>query len=175
MTDRTPDPEPDDDRSRDDEGGMGFLIGPRDHEDGTPFKWTPEAIRRFHALRYHIERSAKQFGLPLPESIGTNSANPASERSKEITREANPAMGDAEASIRANRQKLRIEHPDGTKVIASSWNLEIKARGALEKPIRALGLLMKRLKWSGRIVLRFGKWLKVTVAASNDNESANVE
>lgn len=170
MTNLPPEPKPDDENPRDDEGQMGFILGPRDKEDGTPIKWTPEVIRRLQADWYHAKELAKKHGLELEEFIESDPTKiEGSERSKEITRESNPEMADAAARIRASRQTLKCKQPDGTEIEATKTEIELSASLALEQSVKAIAsLIAKPFKWSGRIALRFGKWAKATAAASND-------
>lgn len=169
MTNLPPDPTPDDQQPFDDEGSMGFLLGPRDKPDGTPIEWTTEDIRRFKALKHHVERLAKQHGLEPEASIEVNPASVSeSERSKEIAKASDPPMADAAVLARMQRQTLEIEQPDGSKIKATKTDIEIGALRNLSNALKRLARLKKLFNWSGRLRLRVGRWLKATVSASND-------
>lgn len=155
------------------EGSMDFVVGPRDNPDGTPVEPTADVVRRLKSDRYHVSRLAKAHGLDLQDFFEPNPDKlTETERSQEIKNAANPSMADVAASVSARRKAIKITQPDGTTIKASDTQIRIEALVHAEKAFKALAsLITSPLKWSGRMSLRCGRWLKGKVAASSDERS----
>lgn len=167
-----PEPKRDDETPRNDEGNVGFVLVPRDNADGTPTEQTLETVRRQKAVLYHAKRLAEQHGLKLDDIIQADPfalADP--QRGNEIKRPANPEMADVAAGVRMSRQTLKIRQPDGTEIQASKTDIELDAIMGLARTIKAIAsVLTEPFKWSGRLSMRCGTWLKAHVAVSSGDE-----
>lgn len=156
------------------EGSMNFVVGTRDNPDGTPVEPTADVERRLKSIHHHASRLAIAHGLDLQDFFEPNPDKlTETEQSQEIKKAANPAMADAAASMFARRKVIKITQSDGTTIEASDTQIRIEALVYVEKALKALAsLITSPLKWSGRMSLRCGRWLKGKVVASSDERSA---
>ncbi len=168
-----PEPKPDDESPHNDEGLMGFILGPRDNPDGTPIKWTYEHLRRLRADLYHFKRIAEQHGLKFDDLIEIDPSKAVdTQRSKDIAKVANPAMAEVVVNSEEYEQTMEVEQPDGTKIKLTNRRIkrERRARLSLERAIEALGSLKDKFKWSARLRLRFGKHVKAEASVGSGQE-----
>lgn len=174
MSSTPPDSDRNDASPDENEGSMDFVVGPHDNPDGTPVEPTADVVRRLKSDLYHALRLAKAHGLDLQDFFEPNPDELIeTERSQEIKKAANPAMADAAASMSARRKAVKITERDGTTIEVSDTQIRIEALVQVEKALKALAsLITGPLKWSGRMSLRFGRWLKVKAVASSDKRSA---
>lgn len=173
MSEKPPEQRPDDDAQRNDEGSADFMLGPRDLPDGTPVEITPEVRRRLEAVVYRAVQLAKQHGLDVQDILEPNPSKVSeSARSTEIKQAANPKMADVAATVRMNRDTFSIKQGD-TEIKATKTEIEISVMADVAKAIEALAAaISKPFRWSGRIAIRFGKWVLAKVSASSDEETS---
>jgi hypothetical protein len=156
------------------EGSLEFIVGPKDHADGTPVKPSGELTLRFESNVYHAKKLAQEFGLNLNELLAPEPFDAEqSKRSREIRPQANPQMAEAAATIEAQRRKLDITMPDGTKIVAEQTEIRFNAHAALSKAIKALASLIKaRFNGSGRLNIKIGKWFCAHASGESGGESS---